>query len=158
MAKLKLTIACDSYDYLQPLREGKVQPEGIDLNLMTVESGIRHERMYHYGEYDACEFSMCSYLVARGQGVEACAAEVTVRKCDGTIGLEHQTGIGGRLPAIAAQAGPIHLRTIDTNPLQRDEARQNEVLLIHDDFACDAVHGLRPEDLALQEAGLHVFE
>ncbi len=70
MAKLKLTVACDQYDYLQPLRDGKVQAEGIDLNLITVESGIRHERMYHYGEYDACEFSMSSYLVARGQDVD----------------------------------------------------------------------------------------
>lgn len=67
MAKLGLTIACDSYDYLQPLREGKIQPEGIDLNFLTVESGIRHQRMYHYGEYDACEFSMSSYLVARSR-------------------------------------------------------------------------------------------
>src|SRR5947207_9275681 len=65
MAKLKLTVACDKYDYLQPLREGKVLAEGIDLNLITVESGIRHQRMYHYGEYDACEFSMSSYLVCR---------------------------------------------------------------------------------------------
>ena len=70
MAKLKLTIACDSYDYLQPLREGKVQAEGIDLNLLTVESGIRHQRFYHYGEYDACEFSMSSYLVARGKDID----------------------------------------------------------------------------------------
>jgi 4,5-dihydroxyphthalate decarboxylase len=70
MAKLRLTVACDQYDYLQPLREGRVQAEGIDLNLITVESGIRHERMYHYGEYDACEFSMSSYLVARGQDVD----------------------------------------------------------------------------------------
>jgi 4,5-dihydroxyphthalate decarboxylase len=70
MAKLKLTIAFDKYDYLQPLRDGDVQAEGIDLNLLTVESGIRHERMFHYGEYDACEFSMSSYLVARGQDVE----------------------------------------------------------------------------------------
>src|SRR5437773_26654 len=69
MAKLKLTVACDKYDYLQPLREGKVQAEGIDLNLITVESGIRHQRMYHYGEYDACEFSMSSYLVAKSQDV-----------------------------------------------------------------------------------------
>lgn len=69
MAKLRLTIACDKYDYLQPLREGQVQPEGIDLNLLTVESGIRHQRMYHYGEYDACEFSMSSYLVAKSQDV-----------------------------------------------------------------------------------------
>ena len=70
MAKLKITVACDSYDYLQPLREGRVQPEGIDLNLITVESGIRHQRMYHYGEYDACEFSMSSYLVARSKNVD----------------------------------------------------------------------------------------
>jgi len=42
MAKLKLTIAFDKYDYLQPLRDGQIQPEGIDLNLITVESGIRH--------------------------------------------------------------------------------------------------------------------
>ena len=70
MTKLRLTVACDSYDYLQPLREGRVQAEGIDLNLITVESGIRHLRMYHYGEYDACEFSMSSYLVARAQDID----------------------------------------------------------------------------------------
>lgn len=70
MAKLKLAVACDQYDYLQPLRERKIEPEGIDLNLITVESGIRHQRMYHYGEYDACEFSMSSYLVAKSQEVD----------------------------------------------------------------------------------------
>jgi 4,5-dihydroxyphthalate decarboxylase len=70
MAKLKLTIAFDKYDYLQPLRAGEVQAEGLDLNIITVESGIRHERMFHYGEYDACEFSMSSYLVARGRDVD----------------------------------------------------------------------------------------
>ena len=69
MAKLKLTVACDKYDYLQPLRDGTVQAEGIDLNLITVESGIRHQRMYHHGEYDVCEFSMSSYLVAKSQDV-----------------------------------------------------------------------------------------
>ncbi len=70
MAKLKLTIAFDKYDYLQPLLDGEVEAAGIDLNILTVESGIRHERMFHYGEYDACEFSMSSYLVARGQDVD----------------------------------------------------------------------------------------
>jgi 4,5-dihydroxyphthalate decarboxylase len=70
MAKLKLTIAFDKYDYLQPLLNGEVDAEGLDLNILTVESGIRHERMFHYGEYDACEFSMSSYLVARGQDLD----------------------------------------------------------------------------------------
>ena len=60
-----MTIACDDYDYLRPLREAKVHVEGIDLNLLTAESGLLHERMSRYGEYDACEYSMGSYLVAR---------------------------------------------------------------------------------------------
>jgi len=70
MAKLRLTVAFDKYDYLQPLREGQVRAEGLDLNLLTVESGLRHERMFQYGEYDACEFSMSSYLTARGKGID----------------------------------------------------------------------------------------
>ena len=49
MSKLRLTVACDKYDYLQPLRDSQVKAEGLDLNLITVESGVRHERMYHYG-------------------------------------------------------------------------------------------------------------
>ena len=70
MAKLRLTLACDSYDYLSPLREGRIEVDGIDLNLVTVESGIRHQRMFHHGEYDVCEFSMSSYLVARSQDID----------------------------------------------------------------------------------------
>lgn len=58
MTKLKLTLALGAYDYLQPLRDGRVQPEGIDLNLLHVECGPRHRRMFQHGEYDACEFSM----------------------------------------------------------------------------------------------------
>lgn len=71
MHRLKLTVACDDYDFLRPLREGRVQVEGVDLNLLTVESGVRHSRMRDYGEYDASEYSMGSYVVARSQGIDA---------------------------------------------------------------------------------------
>lgn len=70
MRKLPLTLACDDYDYLRPLREGRVQVEGIDLNLLTVESGVRHQRMSRHGEYDACEYSMGSYMVARAHDID----------------------------------------------------------------------------------------
>lgn len=74
MSRLPLTIACDDYDYLRPLREGRVQAEGLDLNLLTVESGARHERMARYGEYDACEYSMGSYMVARAHDIDSLQA------------------------------------------------------------------------------------
>jgi hypothetical protein len=35
MAKLKLTVAFDEYDFLQPLKDGAVKAEGLDLNLIT---------------------------------------------------------------------------------------------------------------------------
>jgi 4,5-dihydroxyphthalate decarboxylase len=70
MHALKLTVACDDYDYLRPLREGRVRVEGIDLNLLTVESGVRHRRMSRNGEYDACEYSMGSYMVARAHDLD----------------------------------------------------------------------------------------
>lgn len=74
MRNLEVTLACDEYDYLRPLREGRVRVEGIDLNLLTVESGVRHQRMSRYGEYDACEYSMGSYMVARAHGLDALQA------------------------------------------------------------------------------------
>jgi 4,5-dihydroxyphthalate decarboxylase len=70
MSKLKLTLACGDYDYLQPLRDGTVRPEGIDLNLLSVACAPRHARMLEHGEYDACEFSMGTYLVARAKGID----------------------------------------------------------------------------------------
>lgn len=67
MTRLPLTLACSAYDYLQPLRDGEVQAEGLDLNLLTVACGTRHQRMIDHAAYDACEFSMGSYLVARAR-------------------------------------------------------------------------------------------
>lgn len=70
MSKLSLTLATAEYDHLAPLRARQVEPEGIDLNLLTVECGVRHGRMMDHAAYDACEFSMGSYLVARAEGID----------------------------------------------------------------------------------------
>jgi len=69
MAKLKLTLAMDRYDFLQPFQEGKVQAEGLQIDLTTLDSKKRHDRMYHDGAFDACEFSMAGYLVARSRNI-----------------------------------------------------------------------------------------
>jgi 4,5-dihydroxyphthalate decarboxylase len=74
MAKLKLTVATNRYDFLQPLREGSVQAEGLDLNLIHEECGVRHHQMLHHRLYDASEFSMGSYLVARSRGQDSLQA------------------------------------------------------------------------------------
>jgi 4,5-dihydroxyphthalate decarboxylase len=70
MAKLKLTLAMDSYDFLQPFQEGQVQAEGLDIDWVTLASKKRHDRMYHDRAFDACEFSMAGYLVARSRNID----------------------------------------------------------------------------------------
>lgn len=68
MSKLRLTLACGSYDLLMPLIEGSVVPAGIDLNVLTMASPERHGRMLRHEEFDVCELSLVGYLVAWDQG------------------------------------------------------------------------------------------
>ncbi len=68
MSKLKLSLACGSYDLLRPLIEGVVILDGIDLNVLTMASPERHGRMLRHEEFDVCELSLVAYLVARDQG------------------------------------------------------------------------------------------
>ena len=70
MAKLKLTLAMDRYDFLQPWQEGKVQADGLDIDLITLNSKSRHDRMYHDRAFDACEFTMAGYMVARSRNID----------------------------------------------------------------------------------------
>ncbi len=45
MAKLQITLAIDKYDYVRPLIDGTIEPEGIELRIIEVPAGTRHERM-----------------------------------------------------------------------------------------------------------------
>jgi 4,5-dihydroxyphthalate decarboxylase len=68
MAKLSLTLACGDYDFLRPLINGEIQPQGIELNVLTMPSPERHGRMLRHEEFDICELSLVAYLVARDKG------------------------------------------------------------------------------------------
>ncbi len=82
MNKLKLSIACDMYDHIQPLIDGSVSPKDIDLNIVTVVGGDRHDKMIK-GEFDLAEFSLGSYLVAVGKGKPLSAIPVFPRRMFG---------------------------------------------------------------------------
>ncbi len=67
MNRLKLTLACGAYDRTKPLAEGKVPPEGIDLNYVELEPEELFWRMAQYSEFDASEFSLAAYFTLRGR-------------------------------------------------------------------------------------------
>lgn len=67
--KLHLTLACGDYEIVAALKDGTVEPDGIELTVLTdMDSTARHWRMARYRHFDICEFSMSSYLLAKFQG------------------------------------------------------------------------------------------
>ena len=68
MTKLKLTLACGDYDRTRALIDGRIQPEGIDLNYLVLTPGETFWRMLNNGEFDASEMSLSTYTILRSQG------------------------------------------------------------------------------------------
>src|SRR6201993_1763861 len=67
--KITLTLACGDYEITKPLKEGLVQPDGIDLVVLTdMDSTTRHWRFLRNRDFDMAETSASSYIVARDQG------------------------------------------------------------------------------------------
>ena len=62
-SRLQLSLACGTYDINRGLIDGEVQPQGIDLAVVTAPSPERHWRMGRHLEFDVCEFSMSKYLM-----------------------------------------------------------------------------------------------
>ena len=68
MSSLRLTFACGPFDRTQALRDGTIQPEGIDLVYLAMQPAEIFWRMLQYNEFDMSEMSLANYsmLVAEG--------------------------------------------------------------------------------------------
>src|SRR5947207_13378017 len=67
MAKLPLTFAGGAYDRTQALTSGRVQPEGVALNILTLGPEEIFYRMGRFREFDVSEFSLSTYTIRRGR-------------------------------------------------------------------------------------------
>ena len=67
MGKLQLTFACGNYDRTQALRDGRVQPDGIDLNYLALTPPQLFPRMLEHREFEASELSLSGFLKSRCQ-------------------------------------------------------------------------------------------
>jgi len=68
MGKIRVTLACGKYDRTEALRDGTVQPEGVDLNYMALGPSETFWRMINNQEFDASEMSLSSYTILRSEG------------------------------------------------------------------------------------------
>ena len=68
MPNLKLTLACWDYDRTRPLIDGRVKPEGIDLDIEILRPRQAFQRMLDKKEFQVCELSLASYTALKGRG------------------------------------------------------------------------------------------
>jgi 4,5-dihydroxyphthalate decarboxylase len=68
MPNLQLTLACGRYDRTQPLIDGRVTADGVDLTFLPLRPGETFWRMLNHGEFDVSEMSLSSYTILRSEG------------------------------------------------------------------------------------------
>jgi 4,5-dihydroxyphthalate decarboxylase len=71
---VQLSLACGDYDINAGLVSGEVSIPGVELMVRTYASPERHWRMVRHEEFDICELSMATYLIAHDQGRPAVVA------------------------------------------------------------------------------------
>jgi 4,5-dihydroxyphthalate decarboxylase len=79
--KIPLTLACGDYEIIRALKEGQVEPDGIDLTVLTeMDSTTRHWRFIRNRDFDMAETSASSYVVAKDQGEPVTALPVFLHR------------------------------------------------------------------------------
>mgnify|MGYP000011760362 FL=1 len=62
---IELSMALGGRDVTDALREGAVEPDGIDLTTVSLHPSNRHRRFFSHGRFDVCEVGMASYVSSR---------------------------------------------------------------------------------------------
>jgi 4,5-dihydroxyphthalate decarboxylase len=70
MAKLKLSFITAKNERIQPLIDGEVEPEGIELMVTHSDPSETFWRQLRFQEFEVCEMSLSSYLIARARGMD----------------------------------------------------------------------------------------
>src|SRR5436190_7166250 len=68
MADLKLTLACWDYDRTRPLIDGRVKPDGIDLDIQILRPRQAFQRLLDNQEFQVSELSLASYTTLKARG------------------------------------------------------------------------------------------
>jgi 4,5-dihydroxyphthalate decarboxylase len=106
--KIHLTLAVGDYEIIRALKEGTVQPDGIDLTVITdMTSDVRHWRMLRNREFDAAELSMSNYLMAKYTGLPFVAIPVFLHRRfrHGFIFLNANKGVNKPTDLIGRKVG-----------------------------------------------------
>lgn len=164
--KLELTLACGDYEIVRALKEGAVEADGIALNVLTgMDSSSRHWRMIRGREFDVCELSGSSYLMAHDRGLPIGAIPVFLHRRFRHGFIYVNTGRGIRAPKdlegrrvglkTYQTTATLYLRGLLANEYGVDLTSIEWVTELEEDIAFEAPPGMR---LARAPEGADVSE
>jgi 4,5-dihydroxyphthalate decarboxylase len=145
MANLKLTLACWDYDRTRPLIDGRVRPEGIDLDIKVLRPRQTFQRMLDDQEFHVSELSLASYTALKGRGqCPFVAVPVALSKIFRHSCIYVRTGAGIKAPA------DLKGKRVGTSQYSSTALMFMRGMLQHD-------YGVAPSDLHWFMGGLNTF-
>ena len=145
MPNLKLTLACWDYDRTRPLIDGRVKPEGIDLDIKILRPRQAFQRMLDNKEFDLSELSLASYTTLKGRGnCPFVAVPVALSKIFRHSCIYIRTHAGIRKPE------DLRGKRVGTSQWSSTGLVFMRGMLQHD-------FGLKPEDMHWFMGGLNTF-
>jgi 4,5-dihydroxyphthalate decarboxylase len=145
MPDLKLTLACWDYDRTRPLIDGRVRPDGIDLDIKLLRPRQTFQRMLDAREFHVSELSLASYAALKGRGdCGFVAVPVALSKIFRHSCIYVRTGSGIAAPA------DLKGKRVGTSQYSSTALVFMRGMLQHD-------YGVAPSDLHWFMGGLNTF-
>ncbi|HEY2230883.1 MAG TPA: PhnD/SsuA/transferrin family substrate-binding protein [Xanthobacteraceae bacterium] len=145
MSNLKLTLACWDYDRTRPLIDGRVRPEGIDLDIQVLRPRQTFQRMLDDRAFHVSELSLASYAALKGRGeCPFVAVPVALSKIFRHSCIYVRTDAGIKTPA------DLKGRRVGTSQYSSTALVFMRGMLQHD-------YGVAPSDLHWFMGGLNTF-
>ena len=109
MARLPISLACGPYDRTRALADGRVEIDGVELRYIHLEPEEIFFRMLNYGEFDAAEMSLSTYLLTHLADGPFIAIPVfpsrmfrhTSVYVNGTAGIDKAQDLAGKTVGVA---------------------------------------------------------
>jgi len=120
MLRPKISMALSLYDRHVPFFDGTVEVRDVDLQVLAVgeanslrDGGRRHHRMLIDREFDACEVSLSSYIMAKSQGFPFIAIPVFPRRLfvQSNIWIHDESVIREPMELVGGKVGVITFQT-----------------------------------------------
>jgi 4,5-dihydroxyphthalate decarboxylase len=145
VANLKLTLACWDYDRTRPLIDGRVKPEGIDLDIQILRPRQAFQRMLDDKEFQVSELSLASYTTLKARGnCPYVAVPIALSKIFRHSCIYVRTGAGIKTPQ------DLRGKRVGTSQWSSTGLCFMRGMLQHD-------HGLKAEDFHWFMGGLNTF-